>query len=203
MGLDMYLHRIRKPADRREFHQVTSSDWYDEYEDEKLIRIDGEDIKRDEHKDLLPYITKVTVRQKYIDVEKLSKEKAEGSPLHLAIQMYDESGVSFGFSYEKDGKRRSFEITHDEIKNGGFIKEEDIEFFICAMEEVAYWRENSKLQKRIYALFPDRNIENCGQYRLNKDQIGKIAKACPDTDGITWQESDQTGETGVFYCEWY
>ena len=185
MGLDMFLYKVKKmtkegiknlPKRRDEFppNYIVIR---------KQVAKDEEDMV----KDIIPYCESMKVSFDYMDFSKcLEDYHIDKDDLCICEGHFNDS-VKYNF---KSG--REIILSRDEYNNYLYEKEEDC--YVCKCDNIAYWRKNYDLEDKIYDAY-DGIIENCGFYRINKEDAYELFKDS-NLDEI---EDDEA----FIYHEWY
>lgn len=178
MGLDMYLYRAEKANSYKEASfTIPEKDF-----------LDNEDM----YCSLKPYLQKEIVRMDVIDWDRLKKDY--DIPSHYSLRF---GHKSFTYTY-KDSLGNEIDKTfyEDDLKEKGYIHEEDIPYYFCNIFEVAYWRKDYELQETIYDSIEE-TIENCGFYEIDSLFAARLMYDCYDTT------EKFNPDFTYFYHEWY
>lgn len=126
MGLDMEIRRISKP-------HMDDSVIYNR-EDIHGIILDEDELKEPMYRQLTPYVQPLQVRSQHYDMEKIRKDYG------LTDDSYISMMSDYRIAITDRGTRRTVEITDKDIKRK-YTFECVEKRFVCASEEVCYWRK--------------------------------------------------------------
>lgn len=197
MGLDMYCYRVYKlnEKDLETIKNLQSESEYEEHGFSLFNRPHEYDIEGiSKLFDLNPYVTTVNVKEEFIDLSKMKIDFDIPDDANLVGESY---GDKFDFIFSnKTGFRTKLEFTEEEFKK--YLFEEEVECYVCKMEEVAYWGKNYDLQKEMHRLYSS-YILNCGYYILNEEMYEAMIK----DGGLSSFENFEDENSALFYHEWY
>lgn len=208
MGLDVYIKRISKPAWRNEFGMTMPSSWYDQIRGENIIRLTEETMKDSGHESLREFAVPVRVLQSYIDLEKIADEFTGGVPVFLGSAGFCKGKTSFVFYPESreglpDGAG-SVALDREVIEKDYTLKQLEPQY---VFDEETLWHKHGEEDKVRFVIYKEiykstgQTVDNLGYYRIEKNTAKKLLQFFPGL--FTWTPSDEAGETGLFYKEWY
>lgn len=209
MGLDMYIKRIRKPEWRDEFGLTVPSNVYDEISlsGENLIRLTEDKIGIPGNSGLRDFAIPVRVMQSYIDTDRIAEVFTKGVPVTLG-GMEMKNGVTVFRFYPVHPVGRTRTVHAVELDSNAVERDyRRIQLetqYVFQEENASYWREAGLVQDVIHSALHRSlglEVDNLVYYRLKKDAARAVLNAVPDA--FSWTESDENGETGLFYKEWY
>lgn len=188
MGLDMYVYMAKKPV-------MSESKLYDYYDVDGLI-IDEEEIDSEMYRQIKPYCSKIRILNHYMNLEHIARDN-NLREVHMCGFWNGE------YQFEDADSREAFpkkyiNVSPEEMKQKYTVDREGIAYVSC-LEEVMYWRKEYRLQDWIHQMIHS-NIENTGYYILEEEFIREYNKMNP---GYQMPLISVTGESALFYHEWY
>lgn len=197
MGLDMYCYRVSRlnEKDLETIKNLQYESEYDKYGFSLFNRPSEHDIDGiSQLSDLSPYVNTVMVKEEFIDLSKMKTDFDIPDDADIVGESY---GDKYGFIFSNNlGFRVGLEFTDEEFKR--YIYEEEVECYVCKMDEVAYWRKNYDLQNEMHRL-SNSDILNCGYYILNEDMYEAMIR----DGGLDSSENFEDENSALFYHEWY
>lgn len=191
MGLDMYLYKIeRVTKEEKKYYVERDGDVED------VLSISEDEIGLEMYKDLAPYAEKVVVNREYINLAKFMEDNNIPETAYIAGEHYSSDGTAeFIFRYGEDFEDRcEIEVDYEEfVKNYSYTQADTV--YIVKYYEVGYWRKAYDTRHIIYAMI-DRNVENCGYYKLSPLDVEDLATTNEEIDDLDDFED-------IFYHEWY
>ena len=199
MGLDMYVFKLKKVS-QSDLEKVIAcgENSYAKLRDINphisCFTID-EDVEEavEMFKDAMPYLTEVTLKTEYIDLDKVRDDYGVPDDADIVGRRFSGDG-SVGITFRFGDERCDVNLTDDMIKEK-YTKLIPEKCYIVERFECAYWRKAYNLQRDIYAAY-DGVIQNCGYHKVNEDMYSLMA------DDINADFSDNEKEA-LFYHEWY
>lgn len=199
MGLDMYLGRYKKANLKKKNYNLEESS--------ELLKYDSDYTYFD--KDELPdcfmdIATPISVVREYYDMEKISKDFADGKP--LAIGSYSSNEIGFR-NYDEDIK---VNLTYSQLENGYIVQKTETVYVIEGNYEVAYWRKANQIRNWFVEHLDDFDYEdNCKYFKVTQEILEELIKDCkivindhnkaeeilPTSSGFFFGSTD--------YDEWY
>ena len=166
MGLDMYLGRYHRPDITKEHYNVEETkkltDWKSGYTVLETLPNCFESIAR-----------KVTVTNQYYDMEKISRDFANGEKLTIGYM----SGNEVGFRNYK--KEISFNLTDERLENCYIIEKEKTAYVVQGNYEVAYWRKANQIRQWFVNHIEEFNEGDNGEYyEVTEELLNKLITDC-------------------------
>lgn len=184
MGLDMYIYKVRKcdDFDLANFHI-------------RVSKCTGEDAELIQQ--IMPYLTQVEHLTDLYDFDKIAADYGLDRETIYLYMLSSEDETETGF-IDHNGKRA---IIKNEDIDAKYTVQKILPYYICTMEEIAYWGKAYDLQDAIHKAC-DEVIENCGYYRVTSAMRRAILNRKAGKDGLKVPVNEFTGKN-VFYHEWY
>lgn len=193
MGLDMWVRRVSKVY----IEDKTYTE--EEIRERDLSSYLVSDFEKDEDMfhDLLPYVSKVSIKTKYYDVAKIIEDF--NLPKESYINRISGDGITVGGRDKRTKTWKTADITMSTVQEK-YIRTVEEPSYVFRSEEVAYWRKAYELQEAFYREIG--HVENCGYYILDSDIIGRLKKEFEEEmDGVPREDPEE--DEALFYHEWY
>lgn len=203
MGLDMYMYKCRKLKEEEVQNLMNGNiqDFEEQYTFFKKDEFEGYETSFAE--DLLPVLTNVKVKAKYVNIRKILKDFNIPENVDIVGEGYSGQEVEYTFANNK-GFRKEVKLNYD-ILEEKYVYEAEDEYFVCEMTEVAYWGKAYDIQKFMHKMIKV-PIINCGYYHVSEPILSKlIKKKVIGNDEVYYTEEDFQckGDEIIVYHEWY
>ena len=148
--------------------------------------------------------TKIRIINKYYDMEKISRDFANGEPLTIGSFGYGKIGFR---NYEKHIR---IDLDADMIHKNYILQKEETAYIVEGDYEIAYWRKANQIRQWFVNHIEEFNEnDNGGYYRVTKELLEKLIEDCkavledhdmvnvimPSSSGFFFGSTD--------YDEWY
>ena len=190
MGLDSYVHRVRKPKGL-----VNKIYTMQDIQDLGLSYFQNKDGYKDLEKELLPYCQTVKVQVNRINMDRIIEHYHLSSKAEIVYQDSKMLGVR---DPEQEDETVCIENTTVRDVFTDTIEED---FFVFYAEEVLYWRKNFDISDFFHGLLGQ--VENCGYYELLPEYIEEYNQRALENGWEQLDEECSAEDAVLFYLEWY
>ena len=197
MGLDMYLRAYHKAQLEKTVFNAEESevlkDWNSDYNIfEKCPEV------------FVGIATEIRLINEYYDMEKISRDFADGQPLTIGCM----GGGKIGFrNYEQHIK---IDLDADMIHKNYILQKEETAYIVQGNYEIAYWRKANQIRQWFVNHIEEFNVNDNGDYyRVTKELLEKLIEDCK----VVLEDHDMASvimpsSSGFFfgntdYDEWY
>lgn len=184
MGLDMYLYRASKTNNFDEAQFQMPAEYADGKDGKYAALV----------KQIRPFLTKVKHKTALYDTEKIAADYGMSEPVHVSIICGD-GRVTF-----MDAKGRQAEIKGKDIDEK-YTRYEVLTYYICKLEEIAYWRKHWDLEEAIEAACSVK-VENCGYYHMTRKMMNVVRRIDPTKYNDKLAGIDLSARD-IFFHIWY
>lgn len=193
MGLDMYMYRAKK-LNEAEVKSLTGKHAQKIAEESDYTYFTKNEVLDDtELTELMPMLTTVTMKNTFINMEKIRKDNEIPEDARITGSSYSREGDSYIFRNDSGFDKR-VTLSQEELQT--YLFDADEEYLVCHMEEVAYWRKAYDVQDFIHE-----NIEapilNCGYYEVSRELLDRLYDM-GEVEELYCEDDEK-----IFYHEWY
>lgn len=206
MGLDMYLFKVTRLAEE-DFKIVDDPNFNASEDDNGIteIELSTPGDERQGMEDVMPYLHIVEKPCEFWDHDKLKEYFKVPADAHLAWSSICGGHYEWCFRLKEDktSEPKEYKVSNKDIPENDLKKvlvTHMVKYGYCKAEEIAYWRKDYDLQRRLYDAYPG-TIENCGYHKLNDAMISAIMKY--GNRDLSRAEMMEEDNAAVFYHEWY
>lgn len=194
MGLDMYLHKVRK-LNEKEIKSIIGKTIDEALDVNYDIAIWRADEKMDSN--LLPYSCVVKLKADVLEEDRLMKEN--GIPNDAVVGGYeigeDEIELSFKYKENDELKHKDVKLSRKEFE--GYFHYDEQDCYVCFMEEIGYWRKDYDLRDEIHYMLGE--VDNCQYKKVTEELRDYLEKTEEQFGGELKCGEDEA----FFYYEWY
>lgn len=211
MSLNMYMYRVHKIPQkelnlfkgktRKQIEDLIPDKWYD------VLYIDEEIVKNMPYlyKELMPYLSPLTIQQTYIDDYKIKRDNNIPFSAKMDCSKYEDGeesidGLSLIFNYIlSNGERTFVEISKKEVEKKYTMKRTEKKYVVY-IGKIAHWTDGSWYKYDIRNLVYD-HIKDMKPYVFYKISE-KLMRAIQEIEvGLSYCSYTNTTREATFYYE--
>lgn len=193
MGLDMYMYRAKKLNEAEVKSLIGKHAQKIAEESDYTYFTKNEVLDDPELAELMPMLTTVTMKNTFINMEKIRKDNEIPEDAYIAGSSYSNKGNSYSFRNDS-GFHKEVSLPEDVLQT--YLFDADEEYLVCHMEEVAYWRKEYDVQDFIHENI-EADILNCGYYEVSQELLDRLYDM-GEVEELYCEDDEK-----IFYHEWY